>query len=91
MTIPTWGIVLMLASSVIGSVLLLKELKHRGSATVKLLKCPCYNYDTRCDDCQDKRRRERDPSLCNDRATWLSGPGSASSAGCAGWTRPWKG
>ena len=30
MTIPTWGIVLMLASSVIGSVLLLKELKHRG-------------------------------------------------------------
>ncbi len=30
MRIPTWGVVMMLASSVIGSVLLAKELRARG-------------------------------------------------------------
>lgn len=30
MTLPTWGVMLMLASSVIGSYLLARELKHRG-------------------------------------------------------------
>lgn len=30
MTIPTWGVVLMLASSIVGSILLAKELAHRG-------------------------------------------------------------
>ncbi len=30
MTIPTWGVVLMLASSIVGSALLAKELRARG-------------------------------------------------------------
>ena len=30
MTVPTWGVVLMLVSSVIGSVLLGRELQRRG-------------------------------------------------------------
>ena len=31
---------------------------------VKCYPCPCYAHDKRCDDCQDKARRMRDPSLC---------------------------